>query len=61
MTQRSLALQVAATNRTIESGAALLQIGGAVLLQSRRFCDGALRSKSGAALLQNSGAVTCAN
>jgi hypothetical protein len=40
MPQWSPVLQVAATNRSVESGAALLQIGGAVLLQSRHcpFC-----------------------
>jgi hypothetical protein len=61
MTQWSLVLLVAATNRTAESGALLLQIGGAVLLQSRHFSNSALRSKSGAPLLQIGGAVTCAN
>ena len=45
-------------NRALDSGAALLQNGGAVLLQSRRLFDGALRSKSGAPLLQIGGAVT---
>jgi hypothetical protein len=52
---------IAATNHAVKSGAALVQIGGAVLLQSRRFFDGASRSKSGAALPQISGAVACAN
>jgi len=47
--------------RASNRGAALLQNGGAVLPQSRRFFDGASCSKSGAALPQIGGAVTCAN
>jgi hypothetical protein len=52
---------IAATNHAVKSGAALLQNGGAVSLQSRRFFDAASLSKSGATLPQISGAVACAN